>query len=136
LLRISVRVSSTLVAIWLLITVAVACGGSAAPVATPKPAPTEVVTKFFTALKASDCQTAFSLLVDPIRSRIKSADRVCIAYSGQNQLVDFKVGAATSTGPTTATVPVTQTTGKGTSNVVVTVTLVNGVWSISDLASA
>jgi len=142
--------------IWVLVAAAlalvVACGGnspsgsgggssaqpSAPPSAanpTPTPGPAGVVMAYYTALKGKDCPAAYALLVDPLLSRAKSADNLCLAYSGNNQIQDFTIGTPYASGQVYG-VPVTEVTPGGSHNVVLTVTNVNGAWKVSDTARA
>lgn len=90
---------------------------------------------YYTALKGRDCTTAYSLLVDPLLSRAKSADNLCLAYSGANQIQDFTIAAPYASGQVYG-VPVTEMTPGGNHNVVLTVSNVNGSWKVSDTARA
>jgi hypothetical protein len=123
-----------------------ACGGpsstgssaSSSPsavAATPTPGPASVVAAYYAALKSQDCPAAYSLLVDPLRTRAKSADNLCIIYSGAHQIQEAKVGSPYASGQVYG-VPVTETTPGGSQNLVLTVSKVNGDWRVSDTARA
>lgn len=100
----------------------------------PLPASAMAALQYFRDLDSHDCQAAYGLLTDPLRTRVGSEDAFCIASSGtvnRSVTVDH-IDSTTNRAVVTVTVVKQDGTRRDDR---VTVVRAGGAWRVSDIAA-
>jgi hypothetical protein len=114
--------------------VVITAPGSTTP-STTQPAggsATEAVSAFLADLHSGDCQGAYALVVDPLRTRAGSSGGLCGAQAVTGT---YTVGASTTLTSSSAFVTVTLSSGGSSSTETVTVLYQSPRWYISDVVA-
>jgi hypothetical protein len=102
---------------------------------TPLPAPAAAVARYFADLAAHDCQSAFALLADPLRTRVRSEDQFCIdSAASPNRSAGVDMTRMTSAASALVTVTVVKIDGSRRQDDITTI-LADGAWKLSDITA-
>jgi hypothetical protein len=94
---------------------------------------TEAVATFLADLRSGDCQAAYALVVDPLRTRAGSSGGLCGAESVTGT---YTVGASTALTTSSAFVTVTLNNGGSSASDTVTVLYQSPHWYVSDVVAS
>jgi cob(I)alamin adenosyltransferase len=102
---------------------------------TPLPAPATAVARYFADLAAHDCQAAFALLADPLRTRVGGEDQFCIdSAASPNRSTAVDATRMTSAASAVVTVTVVKVDGSRRQDDI-TAILAGGTWKLSDITA-
>ena len=111
--------------------------GCGQPLATPTPlpAPAQAVAQYFADLAAHDCQAAFALLAEPLRTRAGGEDQFCIdAAASPNRSAVINATRLASAASAVVTVTVVKVNGVSRLDDI-TAILSAGAWKLSDITA-
>ena len=94
--------------------------------------PAAAVSRYFQAVAAGDCQSAYSMLTDPLLGRVGSAAALCSSASAARSATVGPTSGDPSSGQVTVQAVVTNRAGSVTDESVVVV-FQNGQWQLSDI---